>query len=154
MEKPLLDLKRATLADAWAVRDLVRGAYAQWVPVIGREPKPMGADYEAAVRDHLVDLLYVDFDLAGVIEMVPEAGQLLIENVAVAPAFRGRRLGLALLGHAESVARALGFSRLRLYTNQKFAANIGLYEGCGYAIDRSEPISDGVVIHMSKSLAT
>ena len=43
--------------DASAVRELTRTAYAKWVPVIGREPKPMGADYDRAVRDHIVDLL-------------------------------------------------------------------------------------------------
>ena len=42
-------LVRATKGDADAVRSLVRSAYAKWIPVIGREPKPMGADYEHAV---------------------------------------------------------------------------------------------------------
>ena len=56
-------IKRAGPQDAEAVRRLVREAYAQWVPVIGREPMPMKADYEQAVRDHEIDLLYADENL-------------------------------------------------------------------------------------------
>lgn len=60
--------RRANGTDAAAIRDLTRAAYAKWVAVIGREPKPMGADYEAAVRIHRFDLLFVDDVLAGLIE--------------------------------------------------------------------------------------
>lgn len=37
-------LRPAEPADATAIRDIVRAAYAKWVPVIGREPLPMRAD--------------------------------------------------------------------------------------------------------------
>jgi len=53
-------LRRALPADAEAVRALVRQAYAKWVPVIGRESRPMRADREAPIRDHLVDLAILD----------------------------------------------------------------------------------------------
>jgi len=56
-------LRRATPADATAVRDLTRAAYAKWVPVIGREPGPMNADYDLAIRDHMVDLLHLGSEL-------------------------------------------------------------------------------------------
>ena len=52
-------VRRATIADAVTVRELTRAAYAKWVPLLGREPRPMTADYDAAVRDHLIDLLHV-----------------------------------------------------------------------------------------------
>jgi hypothetical protein len=39
-----VELRQATAADAGAIRDLTREAYAKWVPLIGREPKPMTAD--------------------------------------------------------------------------------------------------------------
>ena len=145
-------LRRATPADAAAIRQLTREAYARWVPLIGREPKPMAADYEAAVRSHRFDLLYSDGALAGLIETVDEGGQLLIENVAVAPAFQGRGFGQRLMAEAEDIAAALGRERIRLYTNQRFAENVRLYLRLGYAVDREAPIGDGVVVHMSKTL--
>lgn len=51
-----LTLRRATPSDAAAVRELTRSAYAAWVSVIGCEPRPMTADYDAAVRGHMIDL--------------------------------------------------------------------------------------------------
>ena len=146
------DIRRATAADAAAVRDLTRSAYAKWVPVIGREPKPMAADHDAAVRDHLVDLLHVGGELAALIETIPAADHLLIENVAVAPAFQGRGHGRRMVAHAEALAASLGYAEMRLYTNKMFAANVLLYRRLGYQVDREEAFPGGIVVHMSKAL--
>jgi len=86
--------------------------------------------------------------------MIPETGHLLIENVAVSPAFQNRGLGRKMLSHAEDVAAALGYAEIRLYTNKRFVENIRLYAGLGYAIDREEELKGGSVVHMSKRLAS
>src|SRR5689334_21319491 len=96
-------LRPATAADVEAIRSLTRDAYSKWVPLIGREPLPMTADYTEAVRSHRIDLLDSDGALAALIEMIPQADHLLIENVAVSPAHQGRGLGRKLLAHAEQV---------------------------------------------------
>jgi hypothetical protein len=54
-----VQIRRAGPADAADIRELVRSAYAKWIPVIGREPVPMAADYDQAVRENMVDLLFV-----------------------------------------------------------------------------------------------
>ena len=145
-------LRRAAAEDAAAVRALTRAAYAKWVPLIGREPKPMTADYDAAVTRHRFDLLYIDGMLAALIETIREADHLLVENVAVSPDFQGRGLGRKLMAHAEMLAREQGFDEVRLYTNQRFAENIALYRRLGYRIDREEDVTVGIVTHMSKRL--
>ena len=146
-------LRRATPADAVSVRHLTRAAYAKWVPVIGREPKPMTADYDAAVRDHWVDLLFLDAELTGLVEMRPEADHLLIVNVAVSPACHGRGYGRALLAHAEEFALVKGLGEVRLYTIGSFASNVALYKRVGYRVDREEVHPQlGVAVHMSKRL--
>lgn len=148
-------MRRATDADAAAVRALTRAAYAKWVPLLGREPRPMTADYDMAVRDHLVDLLHMDGEAAALIEMAPTADHLLIVNVAVAPARQGRGYGSALLAHAEEVARSLGLGEVRLYTNGLFAENLRLYSRVGYRVQREEEHPQfGAVVHMSKRLGT
>ncbi len=146
-------LRRATPDDVGAIKALVHAAYAKWVPVIGRAPAPMIADYGRAVRDHRVDLLFADEELVALIELVVEADGLLIENVAVRPDRAGQGHGRALLGHAVDVARSLGRARLRLYTNRLMTQNIALYRRLGYAIDREETTADGrAIVHMSLAI--
>ncbi len=137
-------------ADAAAIRALTRDAYAAWVTLIGREPRPMTVDYEDAVLRHRFDLLYRGADLIALIETVAESDHLLIENIAVLPAAQGQGIGRKLLAHAEALAVSLGFGEVRLYTNQRFARNIAVYQRAGYWIDREEKLPHGVAVHMSK----
>ncbi len=147
-----LELRQAVTADAAAIRALTRDAYTKWVAVIGREPLPMTADYDEALRSHRIDLLHLDGVLAGLVETIEEADHLLIENVAVAPAFQGRGFGRRLMAQAEHLAATLGYGEIRLYTNKLFAENVQLYLGLGYRIDREEMLAFGIAVHMSKPL--
>jgi GNAT superfamily N-acetyltransferase len=147
-----IELRQATPADAAAIRSLTRAAYAKWVALIGREPKLMTADYEVTLRRHRFDLLLSGGVPAALIETVEEDGQLLIENVVVAPRFQRQGFGRMLLAHAERLVRDLGKVRLRLYTNQRFTENIRLYEQLGYTIDREEDLGVAVVVRMSKAV--
>ena len=143
-------LRAAADADVDAIRQLTREAYGKWVPLIGREPLPMIADYAEAVRKHRIDLLDIDGQLAALIEMVPAADHLLIENIAVSPAQQGQGIGKKLLADAEQVAASLGVADILLYTNKRFVENVQLYLRNGYAIDREEPLKDGFLVHMRK----
>ncbi len=145
-------IRRAIAADAALVRSISRAAYAKWVPLIGREPWPMTADYDAALRNHIIDLLHLQGDVVALVEMIPAADHLLVENVAVLPAHQGQGHGRRLMAHAEAVATALGHRQVRLYTNQRFAENITLYQRLGYEIARQEQLPAGVVVHMQKTL--
>jgi len=122
-------MRRAVIADAAAVQELTCKAYAKWAPLIGREPMPMRADHVATLREHLVDLLYVEGQLAALIEMIPAADHLLIENVAVLPALQGRGLGRRLMAHAEALAVSLGLREMRLYTNKELLRTSSFIEG-------------------------
>jgi GNAT superfamily N-acetyltransferase len=146
-------LRRATLADAAAVRDFVHAAYAKWVPVLGRTPQPMESDYDRAVHDHVIDLLFVDDRLVALIELVDQPDCVLIENVAVAPDETGKGYGKTLLAHAAEFARSIGRKRLRLYTNKLMGENVELYLRLGYVIDREETTPDGRDrVYMSKTI--
>ena len=153
-KSPHLWIRRADPPDVDAVRSLVREAYAQWIPVIGREPLPMKADYEKAVRRHEIDLLYADESLVALIEVFLTDDHLFIENIAVSPKHQGKGLGHHLLNHAETKAKGVGMGEMRLLTNQAFATNVRLYQSVGFRIDRTEPHSGGgTTVYMSKDLA-
>ena len=145
-------MRAASQDDVPAISALVRAAYEKWVPLIGREPLPMQADYDQAVREHRIDLLYDDGELVGLIETIVHHDHLFIENLAVAPAHQGRGLGRHLLADAEAKARACGLGELRLLTNAAFETNVSLYRSLGYRIDREDPLLGGVTVHMSKRI--
>lgn len=147
-----MTMRRATAQDVPAILALTCAAYAKWIPVIGRKPKPMVADYAAAVREHFIDLFYTGATLAALIETIPASDHLLIENIAVAPEQQGKGYGRQLMDHGEKLALSLGVKEIRLYTNQLFRENVRFYLRLGYRMDREEPFSGGVVVYMKKSL--
>jgi predicted N-acetyltransferase YhbS len=148
-----LTFRRAGESDAETVRALTHAVYAKWVPVIGRRPKPMNADYVHAVRAHMIELAYLDGELAGLIELIPAADHLLLENLAVAPAHQGKGLGRRLMARVEELACAQGFPMVRLYTNKAFTTNLGFYQKLGYAIECEEPIkTGGFLVHFVKDM--
>lgn len=145
--------RRATAADTPAIRSLTREAYAKWVSLIGREPLPMTADYDRAVAAHIIDLCERDGELVGLVEMIPQADHLLIENIAVRPGRQGSGLGSRLLDHAEATAFALGLGEVRLYTNALFTSNIDFYARRGYEdYKRGSVVPGSVTVYMRKRM--
>lgn len=147
-----LHFRAALPTDAGVIRDLVRAAYAKWVPLIGREPRPMVADYALAVTQHDFDLATAGGELVGLVETERREDHLWIENLAVLPAAQGRGLGRRLLSRAEDAARRAGLLSLRLLTNAAFAENIALYERVGYRITHTEPFMGGTTVYMTREL--
>ncbi len=114
----------------------MRSAYARYVALIGREPAPMTADYAALIARGEVWVATQDACpgavLVGVLVLRPQPPALLLDNVAVLPAWQRRGIGRALLAYAESQARQQGLSEVTLYTNAKMVDNQRLYAALGY----------------------
>jgi GNAT superfamily N-acetyltransferase len=148
-----MDIWRAGPADAARIAGIVNAAYSKWVPLIGREPSPMLADYDKAVVEHRIDLIGENGTVFGLIETDVRPDHFWIENVAVAPDRQGRGIGTRLLAHADRLAREAGRTELRLLTNEKFTINIALYERQGYVITHRQPYHlGGVTAYLSKRL--
>lgn len=151
---PNFEFRPAQPQDAGVIRDFVRAAYAKWVPIISREPRPMTADYDQAIQEHQIEMLLMDGTLVGLIETMVRPDHFWIENIAVKPDSQGKGLGRRLLALAETKAIEAGCAELRLLTNEAFTVNIALYERVGYSVDRREPfVGGGITVHMSKRLA-
>ncbi len=150
--KPELTFEAAGPADAAMIREMVRAAYAKWVPVVGREPMPMKADYAAAIDKHRIEIAYLAGKAVGVIEMDPRDDHLWIENVAVSPDHQGMGLGRQLLARAEQRAIGAKRSEVRLLTNAAFIGSIALYEKAGFVVDKTEAFMGGKTLYMSKKL--
>jgi GNAT superfamily N-acetyltransferase len=149
---PAIRLRAAGAEDADQIANVVRAAYAKWIPIIGREPRPMIVDYAQAVREHDFDLAHLETRLVGLIETMLHEDHLWIENVAVRPEDQGLGIGRQLLRHVERKALAAGRRETRLLTNAAFENNVVLYEKVGYVTDRREPFMGGTTVYMSKQL--
>lgn len=136
---PAPRLRRAGPADVEEVRDLVSAAYGHYIPVIGRTPIPMLTDYHDAIRAHEVWILDDEGTIVGALELDPRPDHLWLENVAVLPSHQGRGLGRLLIAHAESIARERGLPEIRLLTNERYLANIAMYERRGYVETHRQP---------------
>lgn len=145
-------LRRAGPLDAAGIGELVRAAYEGYTELIGRTPIPMLADYEVVVRDHEVWVLEAAGEVVAVLELVAEPDRLWIENVAVAPGWQGRGLGRRLLRHAEDEARRRGLPALGLLTNERYVANIAMYERYGFVETHREPHLGTDLVHFRKPL--
>jgi molybdopterin-guanine dinucleotide biosynthesis adapter protein len=149
-----LSIRRAGKDDAAAVRQLTRVVYSKWVPVIGREPKPMQADYEKAVINHWIDLFEQNGELVSLIEMIPKSDHLHVENIAVSEAHQGQGLARKMLDHAASLAKASGLPELRLLTNKAFATNLALYERLGFENYAEIPFpGGGITVYFRKYIS-
>jgi ribosomal protein S18 acetylase RimI-like enzyme len=147
-----LTINAAKPTDVGSIRAIVRAAYSKWIPLIGREPRPMVADYEKAIEVHQIDLLQVGPDIVGLIETALKADHIWIENVAVKPEAQRKGYGSILMAHAEKCGVAGGVAEVRLLTNEDFVSNVALYGKCGFIIDRKEPFMGGTTVYMSKKI--
>jgi ribosomal protein S18 acetylase RimI-like enzyme len=118
-----------------------------------REPAPLRADYATLIAGGVVYTLAADGGIRGVLVMMPRAGDLFVENVAVDPAFQGRGLGRQLLAFAERAARAARLGAIRLYTNEVMTENLEFYGRLGF-VEEARRMEDGYSrVFLRKGLA-
>jgi ribosomal protein S18 acetylase RimI-like enzyme len=145
-------IRRAGRDDVAAITALTNAAYRKYIPLLGRKPQPMTADYTLLVSQHSVWLAELEQRLAGVLVLQYEPDSLLIYSIAINPSDQKRGLGRLLLGWAEQQAQQAGHRVLRLYTNALMTDNIALYKGLGYHETKREAYAGGEIVHMSKHL--
>ncbi|MDA8312768.1 MAG: GNAT family N-acetyltransferase [Actinomycetota bacterium] len=113
-----LALLPAGTGDVAAITELARAAYEPYLARTVRPPAPMTDETNG--------------ELAGFVVVRPAGDHLLVDNVAVAPAFQRGGVGRRLLEAAEVRARAAGLSESRLYTNLSMTENLAYYPRHGY----------------------
>jgi ribosomal protein S18 acetylase RimI-like enzyme len=92
----------------------------------------MLADYTELIAHSDVYVLASRTEIAGVLVIEARDQTLLIENVAVDPAFQGQGLGQRLMVFAERYARERELREVRLYTNEVMAENLAFYQRLGF----------------------
>jgi ribosomal protein S18 acetylase RimI-like enzyme len=126
-------IRQANPSDEAAIRNCAEQAYRRYVPVIGRKPAPMVADFAVQIDAGHVHVASDGDTFQGFIVFFPKGDHILLENVAVLPSAAGRGIGRSLIGFCEEEARRRGFATVRLYTNEKMVENLSFYPRLGYA---------------------
>ena len=147
------EIRQAAPDDAPAIARLVDEAYSPYIPRIGRKPAPMLDDYRQVIAEADAFVCTRDGEVAGVLVLRPQGPALLLENIAVAPAFKGQGIGKALLAFCEERARAQGFQAIELYTNQLMTENIALYTKLGYRETHRATENGFARVFMRKAIA-
>ncbi|KAI3339450.1 acyl-CoA N-acyltransferase [Ustulina deusta] len=122
----------ASQGDLVAIQAVVEDAYTPYVRSIGRKPGPLLDDYEALIKAGRITVVDVDGTVRGILVLIPEKGNMLLDNVAVAAPAQGLGLGRELIAHAEQRARSAGYPLIRLYTHAAMTRNIEYYSRIGY----------------------
>ena len=125
-------IRRAIPTDAGRIAACVCAAYIHYIERIGRQPGPMLDDYGDLIAKHQVHVAVDGEALLGAIVLMVTDDGFYIDNVAAAPAARGRGVGRALLQLAESEARRQGYDSIYLATHVKMVENRALYSKIGY----------------------
>jgi GNAT superfamily N-acetyltransferase len=137
------EIRLAKPEEREAVAAVVDAAYSKWIPVIGRKPMPMLADYEKLIADGVVHVIAPDDEIIAVLVIWPVEDAMWIENICVHPGQQRGGIGRTLMDFAEMKAREAGLNMVRLLTNQKFEVNIAYYLSLGYVETRRETTPDG-----------
>jgi ribosomal protein S18 acetylase RimI-like enzyme len=141
------------MADSAAIAACVRAAYAKYLAYMAREPAPLRVDYATLIAEGVVYTLVADGDVRGVLVMMPRAGDLFVENVAVDPAFQERGFGRRLMAFAERAARVDSLGTIRLYTNEVMTENLEYYRRLGF-VEEARRMEDGYSrVFLRKDLA-
>ncbi|MGW1023254.1 GNAT family N-acetyltransferase [Streptomyces sp. NPDC002577] len=151
LDPGVLRIRPATAADVTAVKAVTDAAYHHYIERIGVVPQPMEADHAANVAAGLV---FVAGDpVTGLVVVVPEAGHLFLDSIAVHPDAHGQGVGRRLLAFVDARARALGLSEVRLYTNAMMWENQKIYPRYGYEVVERRVDGPYDRIHYRKRLA-
>jgi ribosomal protein S18 acetylase RimI-like enzyme len=129
----VLNLRRATAADVPLMTRVAEQAYAPYVQRMnGQRPAPMDADYAALVAAAEAWVAETGGTVIGFLILIGATDRMLLDAVAVLPSHQGLGTGRALLTLAEEQARAQGYRRISLYTNEAMVENQRWYQRIGY----------------------
>ena len=90
--------------------------------------------------------------VVGLVDLVLEPDTMLLNNIAVHFAVKGRGYGRRLLEYAEQTTREAGRPTLRLFTNALMTENIALYTRIGFVETGRDVIDGRERVNMAKRL--
>jgi predicted N-acetyltransferase YhbS len=158
-QKNRITIRRASLADAALLSDLIITAFSAY-PVVLNPPSSAVKETVDAVRSKLADhgggIAEIGTATVGCVLFTPEADTALyLGRLAVHPAWRGRGIARALIAFVESEAQRRGLDTIRLSVRIALPGNQRLFASCGFVEVGREAhpgFAEPTMINMEKRL--
>lgn len=139
-----IEITRLRAEDAGEVMTVQRAAFVSEAQIYGSADTPPLTQTLEEVRAELAAgdgfAARMNGRLVGAIRFRESDDLLLIGRIAITPDMQGHGIGRALLQAAEQASSA---PAAELFTGSLSAANIRLYESCGYEVSERVPYDDG-----------
>ncbi|MER8573998.1 GNAT family N-acetyltransferase [Mesorhizobium sp. M1338] len=143
-----MTIRRALAGDLQTVVSLTEAAYTPYSALFGASPIPVTEDYAPRIARGEVWLLESGGEMAGALTVERHDDHAMIFSVAVAPAFQGKGLGIALLKHADEQTGLWRLPEVRLYTNARMERNIALYLAYGFHETGPDLLNSARFLHL------
>lgn len=101
-----IQIRAGRLEDQPAIVAIARAAYAVYVPLIGKAPPPMVADFSRPIADGQVWVATIDRVVQAYLVAFSRDDHLFLENIGVCPGVQGAGLGRKLMQKTEHLAQA------------------------------------------------
>jgi len=124
--------RQAAEGDVDAIQHCASAAYEKYVQRIGRKPAPMMADFNAHIERGEITVVVYGREIIGYVVAYAQKDVMMLDNVAVLPAYSGRGVGAALIDLTERNAVAQGLPSILLYTNEAMTENLVMYPKLGF----------------------
>ena len=125
-------IRKANCDDLSDIKQCIQQSFEKYIARIDKKPAPMLKNYDEYIKNDTAFVLEYEKRLVGLIVLITKEDYVLLDTVAVAPAFQGKSLGKHLLQFAETFTRQNGKNEIRLLTNEKMYENIEIYNHYGY----------------------
>ena len=132
-----LVFSEAMMRDSKETEDVLRRAFASYVRQLGREQTTDAYKWlPTAIKKGRVYVVRSENQIMGAVVTSRQDGELVIDQIAVAPDFQRSGLGSWLLSKVEEAARAKEIEALRLDTAEIMDHLLRLYRRHGFEVER------------------
>jgi ribosomal protein S18 acetylase RimI-like enzyme len=144
-EKKQPFIRLAMTTDVPAIKLIARKSFERYVPLIGKPPAPMNANFSGHVLKDTVFIAQSEKKQGSVLGyaiVLQRDGEWLLDNIAVSPEAQGRGIGSALIAACETFLQKQGVQRYHLYTNEAMEQNLTWYPEIGF-VEMARRLEDG-----------
>jgi ribosomal protein S18 acetylase RimI-like enzyme len=150
---PATEFRLATQSDIITAARLIFESYAPYIPIMGKIPPTIFEDFGDHISRGNLWLLSTGNDVIGMVVLTPNGDHLLLQSMAIGPIYQGVGFGRTLLEFSEKLARSMGMSSIKLYTNSLMERNQKIYKKNGYRETHRTAYDWGWRVHMEKRLS-